>query len=655
MTGTLALAMQAPSAGMHRVPEAPKPNILPSIQVKARPTGPRRPRTQSELNDIRLRRVSAAVACPSSKHSLPTPGILLKHRRHSARLSSASSFTSASSRRDPPSLFNTPYPFKMTSTTTTMTLSPPPGLRVSDTTPPFVLQQRHDFPPYFLYRAPTTTSHHRPSASPLRQKRFFNIDSGIFEELDAKTEVAAQLVEPDKSLASATIATPMPTPPSSAAALPVRFRAKMSPPPEKALPPIPFPSYSALLVADPSRTAFLENATSSPHCKAPRPASQGKEETIRQLEQLAAELKHMKMGPLSDATRRRVQNSPSRLFREAAPHMSPRSVGVSKASLSVPRIVVTNASTDIFMREQESETSSVSSSDSHAGSGNAMEEELWVEEYGAWGTSEKGKWKASASEDDVDFNESGPSQGAPLGGGRPVPAVEPEEMFYIYEPIVSRTRFEASTPISRPWSRRYQGAPEFLVGSSTSPIARATPGFHSRATRSKPPTQAPSVCRRRRRPTALVLATPEQAEWFQDVAPSSAPHLSRPFHTSSHRTLSIPLPSSACSLPDAAAPPSPYLPPRRTLSSDAAVDVPSSMSSHKGSSTMSTLVRRSEPLGPMPCMSSASALHDEGGKERQTVSWASSAPVTTSAPNSPRQASRPRLKSFKGLFKHFSK
>lgn len=107
----------------------------------------------------------------------------------------------------------------------------------------------------------------------------------------------------------------------------------------------------------------------------------------------------MGSGALAVANERRTREPSRRRIREA-PAKSAGS-GVPKASLSVPRIVVTNPSMENLARGPESETPSVRSPDSDDGSGDVTEEELWVEQYGGWGTSEKGKWKASAPDEDA--------------------------------------------------------------------------------------------------------------------------------------------------------------------------------------------------------------------------------------------------------------
>ncbi|KAI0630505.1 hypothetical protein C8Q77DRAFT_1063378 [Trametes polyzona] len=675
MTGTLALMLQVPPTGLpcEPAPGAPKPNIRPSIQP--RPTGPRRPRTRSELNDIRLRRASAAVACPVAKHSLPTPGILPKHRRHSSRdpLPPAPSSTSASSLES--RVANAPSSLAMTTTTTTtMTLPPPSRLRVSESTPPFLLQHTHGPPPYFLYRNPTTVPQRGPSTPPLKQKRSFTIGAGLGEPSKSPLTSAPPTPPADagKFLPHIPIPAPVqPAPRRPAMSLAARHRfPNMSPPPEKALPPIPFPSHSP---PPTPRHAYHRSRSLLLPAPAPaRPVSQDEEETLRQLEQLAAELRQMGAGSLVEVNPSRTRGTPRRRPREGA-NAASKGVAASlktKASLSVPRIVVTNPSMENLGRGLEAETETPAAGartpDSDDGSGEVTEEELWVEQYGGWGTSDKGKWKASAADEDAAFHDSvsSPPPPAELDRARSTSAAKPAEVFYIYEPI---------------------GAPEFLVGSSSSPIARATPGYHSRRPAALSPKQQvqqdyqanASARRRRRRPTALVLATPEQAEWFEEAVLGSAPLPSRPsvhhhsYHpfptstsTSTQRALPTPEPMSARN--PSITPPSPRLPPRRALSSDAA---DASSSSSASASTHEAHLRRSEPYVAMPRMASTSALRDDAvrsahGLGSQSASWPppqflgetlGAVSNSSSEPNSPRQGSRPRLKSFKGLFKHFSK
>ncbi|OBZ73792.1 hypothetical protein A0H81_06138 [Grifola frondosa] len=131
----------------------------------------------------------------------------------------------------------------------------------------------------------------------------------------------------------------------------------------------------------------------------------------------------------------------------------------------------------------------------------ATDEVRWVEDYGGWGTSEKGKWRAIwINEEDETHVNIDHSDGVPTAGRA--------ETFYIYE-----------SP----------NAPEFLVGSSTSLLVRAVPGYSSRPPR--PPVVRPRprlVSRpRARRPPALVLANPSADLWLTGPLSESPPAAQR--------------------------------------------------------------------------------------------------------------------------------
>ncbi|KAH9884781.1 hypothetical protein C8Q73DRAFT_348975 [Cubamyces lactineus] len=645
---SVALMRQVPPTGLPCEHPAPKPNARSSIQV--RPIGPRQPRTQCDLNDRRLRRVSA-VACAPSKHSLPTPDIPPKPPRPSTRVTSAPSFTSVSSQVDGPSPVSSDTPSLVM--TTTMTLSSPAQLRISDSTPPFLLQKTHGPPPYFLHRAPVSVLR-SPSTPHLKQKRSF--------KTAMRTPPAPSDVEPSpptqpsscgindlNSATTSTVPARTPTTARRTTSPPLRPLPKPSPPPEKALPPIPFPSRPSSPPGQPSHDPASMLSTSAPSIPAGRPVSQDAEETLRQLEQLAAELKQMGPGALATPKRRRSRVPSQRRRREhtnksAGAAACAAKCAPSKGSLSVPRIIVTNPSTENLAADEEPEcetdTPRARSPDSDGGSGNVTEEELWVHEYGGWGTSEKGKWKAKASEDDETFSES--ASGSAHKSRSALDTFckdnddDDDELFYIYEPI---------------------GAPEFLVGSSTSLIARATPGFHSsQCAKHATAHSSSSTRRRRRRPAALVLATPEQAEWFADVVLGSAPLMPRPSHTQTLKDMERPSTApgwaSVLGLP---APPTSLRhqqPSRRAMSSGAA-DV-LQVGKPETASPGSAIPRASSAYVTMRSESA------QGQGPRQAASWASAhagapPPGTSSEPNSPRPGVRPRLKSIKGLFKHFSK
>ncbi|KAI0765653.1 hypothetical protein BD413DRAFT_637711 [Trametes elegans] len=648
MTETAALMLHVPPPCLPHEQPIPKAYCRPNIQAKARPAGPRRPRTQYDLNDTRLRRASAPVASACSKHSLLTPDVLPKPCRPAT---SSPSSTSASSSTESLSLpVNCPSPLVMTTTTTTMTFSPPARLRVSDSTPPFLLQQRHGPPAYFLHRMPPSTVPQSPApSSHVKHKRSFPVvtlsaKAGLAEASSSTNQSQPRLQTSNSS------ANPDAPPTRRKASASPRVLPVPAPPPEKALPPIPFPSPPSSTPVSPPASARSLLLACSPLGPPLRPVSVDAEETICQLEQLAAELRQMGSGSPAAANERRSRPSgPAQRRRRVLPGAA---AGGAKASLSVPRIVVTNPSTESLFGGVERETAGVRTPESDGDSGDVTEEELWVNEYGGWGTSEKGKWKAAGPEEDGRC--AGPASCPHAArSGQTAPSTKPAEMFYIYEPI---------------------GAPEFLIGSSTSPVARATAGFHSPSAPAPAPApssshqQCPSARRRRRRPAALVLANPEQAEWVAEpAAPKSAPLLARPAHAHAHararapspppmyRSLTAPQssPASTDGFPS-------HPPPRRALSSDvvqaggdmgADIRYVAPPSGHRSAALRGG--------GELPRVPSAHALRDEprGGHARQAPSWdaLTLASGPASEPNSPRLASRPRLKSIKGLFKHFSK
>ena len=74
----------------------------------------------------------------------------------------------------------------------------------------------------------------------------------------------------------------------------------------------------------------------------------------------------------------------------------------SNANLSVPHIVVTDPSKEQLVPSIPSPVSPAEKAEGEQGDG--AEELQWVYDYGAWGTSEKGKWKASAGEAEEESN-----------------------------------------------------------------------------------------------------------------------------------------------------------------------------------------------------------------------------------------------------------
>ncbi|CDO73337.1 hypothetical protein BN946_scf185008.g100 [Trametes cinnabarina] len=613
MTGTLALMPQVPPTGLPcEFQELRKPSIRSNIQT--RPAGPRQRRTQSDLNDIRLRRVSAAVACSPSKHSQETPHVLPKPRRPPTRVTSAPSSIALSSTADSSPLAppDQAPSFVMTAT---MTLPSPAQMRVSTSTPQFLIQQTHGPPTYFLHRFPSIPVDSNSSTLQLKQKRSFKA------AMRSPPPLPTSPVMPTLPSAEVGRSSETADATADATATPVM--------------PLNHPTRPTLDSSDPLQPVEV---------LASRPVSQDAEETIRQLEQLAAELKQMGPGVLA-ATKQRRSRVPSQRRRR---DVLSKSAGAAYASkgilpnrrLSVPRIVVTNPSSENLVAEPECDTPGVGTPDSDGGSGDVTEEELWVEAYGGWGMSEKGKWKASDfdEDEDEDFHDSTSASNMHVPRQeRPATSIaaESEQAFYIYESI---------------------GAPEFLVGSSTSLVARATTGFHSRRQAASAKNRSATVRRRRRRPTALVLATPEQAEWFADIVLGSAPPaVPRLPQTPKHYERPSTAPGHGMS-PQSLPPPSPPpLTPRRAMSSD--VSDPFHAISPLVPSTNTVHDRRSEPFDV--AIPRASSTYETSAQGRQAPSWMSLArkdvPAPSSEPNSPRPGARPRLKSIKGLFKHFSK
>ena len=201
------------------------------------------------------------------------------------------------------------------------------------------------------------------------------------------------------------------------------------PPPNKALPPIPFPSGPPTPPEDTSAAPEFFAAVTPSRGPAARPVSQDTEDTIRELEQLAASLKQMSASTTSvgvlGACRDRdlspvkisvtVPNTPMRRAQRqghAGDDVSCASLrSATGSSMVEPRIVVTNASMDVLpslgllnsvpvSEHQVIARKAAIGGVSWKGEDPDAEEMLWVDEYGAWGASEKGKWKAIGEEED---------------------------------------------------------------------------------------------------------------------------------------------------------------------------------------------------------------------------------------------------------------
>ncbi|TBU37518.1 hypothetical protein BD309DRAFT_973927 [Dichomitus squalens] len=316
----------------------------------------------------------------------------------------------------------------------------------------------------------------------------------------------------------------------------------------------------------------------------------------------------------------------------------------SNASLSVPHIVVTDPSTEDLSEQLHRSLPALVSpgGKTEAGQGDDEEELQWVCDYGAWGMSDKGKWRASVGEE-----ESSDHDLSPKSKNTPLPRASIDNT-YIYEPM---------------------GAPEFLVGSSTSPVVRAMTGYRSHIRPSK--RAATEAFRaRRRRAAPLALANPAQAEWELETTLANALFLG----TSKPPRRPQTAPNTA--RPRQPTPPSTWLHLKRSMPSTAGADGPPPGRAEDPGVVLHTSTgegesnRRSDPIPVIPhtlfpsAMFSTHDLHplrfQEGDRTSQGVPWpsipaGSGGSGTGSEPSTPRPSGRPRLKSLKGLFKHWSK
>ncbi|KAI0717980.1 hypothetical protein C8T65DRAFT_99300 [Cerioporus squamosus] len=590
----------------------------------------------------------------------------------------------------------------MTTTTTTMTYAPSAQASVPDgaTASTIVLRRGQSATPLFLHRTVRTPVYQVRSAASMSHLSTSQpstppaLSRPAAEDIRCESTAGSILVSSVqpylphiRSSTATSYAVPLPRGATSPWAIlshhPHLASVSRPPPPNKALPPIPFPSGPPTPPEDTSTTLELFAPVTPSRVPTARPVSQDTEDTIRELEQLAASLKQMSVSTASasiSGARRDRDPSPVKIsvsvpgtpmqrayrqvptggaFGVVATMTSRRSD--SATSPVGPRIVVTDASMEsspsvgqlnsvpgskdrLLARKADVESVSWKEEDSDA------EEEHWVDEYGAWGASEKGKWKAIDEEADGVV----PKQWQDAASRTEAFCARPSvpESSYIYEPV---------------------GAPEFLVGSSTSRNARAGTGYHSRPSHARE--EVPSNRRPRRpRPAPLILATHEQAELALATAlllgPPRKRSSSRRPQTAPHTTPHTP---RTPHLPRARqpTPPSSMLPQQQQQHANDAAGV--STSAHAGPSLTPTTSanatehghvdaddfnRHSEPLPAMPRVP-PSAIHVLRGRfehEHTRPMTAPSGPSGShSEPNSPRPAARPRLKSLKGLFKHWSK
>ncbi|KAI1796762.1 hypothetical protein LXA43DRAFT_573524 [Ganoderma leucocontextum] len=474
---------------------------------------------------------------------------------------------------------------------------------------------------------------------------------------------------------------PFPSPPSSVSSspspLPPSFLSLVHV--EKDLPPVPPPTEPATPseddVLDPEDTEscfpLLERPSRIPNI---RPLSYDAEATIRELEELAASI--MLQGPVREVEQLaaslkvfgiphietdmwRENEMPAAMAEESSPitprpsqfqqkhtHARPVDVVQSQARLAVPHIVVTNPSTENLLEQLNRSGSSLKD-------GDETEELLWMEDYGAWGTSEKGKWKAVPGE--AEDEEAGGHEQPPKAGIFP-PTRPSLEKAYIYEPV---------------------GAPEFLIGSSTSPVARAASGYRSRRPSRRSVPDTGRVQRRSRRPGPLVLANPAQADWDLEAQLAASLFLRTPKPRRPQTSPSTPqnrhqiAPSAWPSLKKSQSANGPVTAPTSRPTDPTTNPVPTDGHRRPGSiPTMPLTPAPAPPSGSPSASRGANArrrAQGDGDKTLQAVSWPSfpfpfpvgseseSRGGTSSEPSTPRPSPRPRLKSLKSLFKHWSK
>ncbi|RPD76334.1 hypothetical protein L226DRAFT_373678 [Lentinus tigrinus ALCF2SS1-7] len=578
----------------------------------------------------------------------------------------------------------------MTTTTATMTYVPSAPTSVADATAStIVLRRGHSATPLFLHRTPvyqvrsTASMSHLPTCRPPTSPIPSSSSAPAAEHARSESTAGRILVSAGQPYAAharaPAFASAVPSPPRRTGSPRTSFNrqphiipALRPPPPNKALPPIPFPSGPPTPPEDTSAAPEYFASVTPSRMPAARPVSQDTEDTIRELEELAASLKQMSGSTASASTlstcrdrdRSPVKvsvsalNTPRRRPERRDYAGGPSSFASrhlhSETSVLGPLIVVTNASMETLPALGQLSSASVTEKPviaknadlegvSWKGEDPDAEEVLWVDEYGAWGASEKGKWKAIDEEADDIVSEQNTSSRSEALRARPSVA----EKSFIYEP----------------------GAPEFLIGSSTSRNARVGTGYHSR----RPLVHAavPSTRRPRRpRPAPLVLANSAQDELALATAlllgtPRKRPSSRRP-QTAPHTTPHTPRASRARQ----PTPPSAPLPERlqatyaaeasssRSAEPSIAPALATTATEHGHADAAADSNRHSEPLPAMPRVPS-SAIHVLRGKFEHAHARPMTAPSVAngshSEPNSPRPAVRPRLKSLKGLFKHWSK
>ncbi|OCH96250.1 hypothetical protein OBBRIDRAFT_229033 [Obba rivulosa] len=374
-------------------------------------------------------------------------------------------------------------------------------------------------------------------------------------------------------------------------------------------------------------------------------------ETLEQLEMLAAELRTL---------------DPALVPPELHPP-SPAPARLSEVQIHLPYLVASSSSSQSFgtrvaRRGIDVQVSVVGTSVADAsslpfegdlaggGRGSDLSEVVrWVEEYGDWGISDKGKWKT------------------PEISSSEVMHVQPDaHMHDRHSPSPSITSSTPSEPI-----HAYEpgSAPEFLVGSSTSLQVRGASGYIS-----KPPPRPrrPSAAARKRSPPVLPPHGGNDFMWLAETfaeARAAAPK-SRPHTASSSPTLrKLRNQFSLADIPGRTRPSTADVPAtarsaQQTASSSSFPSIPK-MRRQMSSADVMGRVKLSESLFTLGMTESASAADFKrkqttrrGNTADASASYAASWPSTNPLPldrspdiTTPRSERKGPLSSLKHLFK----
>ncbi|EMD39145.1 hypothetical protein CERSUDRAFT_81907 [Gelatoporia subvermispora B] len=378
-------------------------------------------------------------------------------------------------------------------------------------------------------------------------------------------------------------------------------------------------------------------------------------ETLEQLEMLAAELRTLDPALVPPELHPASSALPN--LGEVQTHV-PQLVASSSSSQSLSTRV---ARRGIEVRVSTTHSSAAPASrpfvESPFGT-NARESNLsdvvrWVEEYGDWGISDKGKWKTP----DISSSAVIHNQSAALMHDRDSPPPSP---------TASPTSSTPSEPI---YAYEPNSAPEFLVGSSSSTVVRAAYGYRSKP----PPRRRRPSTPARKRPSPLPPTHGNDFMWLAETFAEAraVSQKARPQNTTSTSTLrrfrsqfsladissrskapsvEPPLPSGSALQQTVSSASSPSIPKmRRQMSS---VDIPRRVNHSESLLTLG--VADSAPVASFKRKATARRPATSDSTPPHAVSWPSAIPsprddspgVTT-----PRSERKGPLSSLKQLFK----